>query len=105
MMSIVRTRFGSDTLRGFEGEYGGVDWLEERDSQCIVLEIEGRRGEWRAGEEELEGEETREARGDRAKVVVVVADIVGGTQSHPFSLYNISQRTIAPFREHNWSFA
>lgn len=43
--SVARTRLGSAALVGLEGMYRGADAGGEalRDSQCIVLDIEGRR--------------------------------------------------------------
>lgn len=43
--SIERTSFGSEIRVGLDGAYGVVeeDWVELRDSQCIVFEMDGRR--------------------------------------------------------------
>lgn len=54
MSSIERTSFGSDIRVGLDGAYG-ADWVELRESQCIVFEIEGRRPRcWAVGGDEGE---------------------------------------------------
>lgn len=48
MSSIDRISLGSEMRFGLLGEYGvldedWVDWVEFRDSQCIVFDMDGRR--------------------------------------------------------------